>query len=338
MMMTYCQGCDKELTTATDSEAHIIPNALGGNLKPRGIICRTCNGKLDTIADNRLIKAFGDWPTLLDIPRDRGSNPSKNVETRNGRRVRIEANGALTRSDILYSVEGDEERSVVKLGAGDWKTFNNLLQRVAKQFPQFEPAEALKHARKVDVDDGDELKLGIDFHPRAVFGGIVAAIWLFMNLKTGIGFCDWERLLVAIRKIQRNGGLFRYMTEGFPGLVGPEIPICHKIVLRSNPATRQLLAYVEILGVLRVGGLVGEGGDQPLEHIYVYDVFNRTDRSAEFSINDEAFTAIRDWRSVGLGPEDSDALRAHFESALSETFAQRYYDRFSASGDRLDES
>ena len=46
-----CQGCGEALTGENDSEAHIIPNALGGRLKPKGIICQTCNTKLDALAD-----------------------------------------------------------------------------------------------------------------------------------------------------------------------------------------------------------------------------------------------------------------------------------------------
>jgi hypothetical protein len=85
-----CRGCGVALTSANDSEAHIIPSALGGRLKPKGIICQTCNGLLGRIADNALIKSFGDWPTLMDIPRDRRSNPLKLVTTRDGKRVRLE--------------------------------------------------------------------------------------------------------------------------------------------------------------------------------------------------------------------------------------------------------
>src|SRR4051812_32296263 len=84
-----CRGCGTMLTAANDSEAHIIPNALGGSLKPKGIICQTCNRELGALVDNALVKAFGDWPTLLDIPRDRGKNPPNLIETRNGRRVRL---------------------------------------------------------------------------------------------------------------------------------------------------------------------------------------------------------------------------------------------------------
>jgi HNH endonuclease len=54
-----CRGCGVPLTDTNDSEAHIIPNALGGRLKPKCIICRECNTQLDRIADNALVQAFG---------------------------------------------------------------------------------------------------------------------------------------------------------------------------------------------------------------------------------------------------------------------------------------
>src|SRR6478672_9622277 len=97
-----CRGCGDPLTNDNDSEAHIIPNALGGRLAPTGIICRTCNGKLDEVADNALIEAFGHWPTLLNIPRQRGDNPSRIVDTREGQRVLLAPDGSLRRTNIQY--------------------------------------------------------------------------------------------------------------------------------------------------------------------------------------------------------------------------------------------
>ena len=100
-----CRGCGNALTDDSDSEAHIIPNALGGRLASTGIICRTCNGKLDDIADNALIEAFGHWPTLLNIPRQRGDNPPRTVDTRDGNRVRLDPDGSLMRMNIQYEVQ-----------------------------------------------------------------------------------------------------------------------------------------------------------------------------------------------------------------------------------------
>lgn len=328
--MKKCRGCGEFLTEENDSEAHVIPNALGGRLKPKGIICRECNTKLDTIADHALVTAFGDWPTLLDIPRDRGSNPPKLIETRNGRRVRLEPDGTMTAVDVLFDVEPIEGGHKVQIGAGNMRTIRQLLKRVQKKFPQFDVALGEKHARTIGITDGDELRLRLDFSPEAVFGGIVTAIWLYLIKATGRSFMTWDRLLEVVQSMQTHGGTFRYLVAGLPGLQGPEIPLGHKIVVRSIPASGELIAYVEILGVLKVGGIFADAGGPAVlvEHLYVYDVLNQLDRSGEFSIDPTDFEHL-DWRAVGLGPTDAEGLREHFRSTLEAVFVRHYYERFS---------
>jgi hypothetical protein len=128
MAQSRCRGCRDPLTDANDSEAHIIPNALGGWLAPTGIICRTCNTELDRIADNALVEAFGDWPTLLNLPRQRGKTPPKLMDTLNGHRVRMNADGTSTRTDVQYDVNVIPEGHYVQIAAGDMKTFRQLLR------------------------------------------------------------------------------------------------------------------------------------------------------------------------------------------------------------------
>lgn len=265
-----CRGCGVALTSASDSEAHIIPSALGGRLKSKGIICQTCNGLLDRIADNALVKAFGDWPTLMDIPRDRGSNPSKLVTTRDGIRVRLEPDGTLTRVDVTYETQATDDGSKIEIGAGDMKTIRQLLQRVKKQYPEFDAKAAEQFARTVGLNDDDELKMGLGFGRAQVFGGVVTAIWLFLMMKTGRAFMDLPKLQQVIGEMHDHGGMFRYLPDGLPGLNGPDIPLGHKIVVRSVPATGELIGYVEILGIMRIGGIFASAGGPPvkIEHIY----------------------------------------------------------------------
>jgi HNH endonuclease len=329
-----CRGCGDELTPANDSEAHVIPNALGGRLKLKGIICRTCNGALDRIADNRLVKAFGDWPTLMDIPRDRGVNPPKVIETRDGKRVRLEPGGTLTRVDVVYNITDSDGASKIEIGAGDMKTIRQLLQRVKKDRPEFDATSAENYARAVGIRDDDELKMHLGFGRAQVFGGVVTAVWLFLIMKTGRAFMDLSKLRQVISDMHDHGGTFRYLPKGLPGLNGPEISLGHKIVVRSVPATGELIAYVEILGILRIGGIFASAGGPAakIEHVYAFDLLSGADRSTEFSIDPVLFER-QDWRKIGLGPTipDTPALTADFMKKLENVFVRRYMDRFSPS-------
>lgn len=328
-MTANCRGCGAALTSANDSEAHIIPKALGGRLKPKGIICRVCNTELDRLADNALINAFGHWPTLLNIPREGGGNPTKIVEMTSGRRVRLEPDGKLTAIDVKYEVTSTDDGHAIEITAGNMKTVRQLLQRVKKQFPQFDSKAAEQDARTMGLEDEDELTLRLDFSPKAVFGGVITALWLFIIHKTGYAIMDWPRLLKCIADMQANGGTFRYLVDGVADLRGPDIPLGHKIVVRNIPTTGKLIVYVEILGVLKVGGLFAatSGPSELIEHIYAYDVLGRVDRSSDFSIDGAEFEK-QDWNNIGLSPADAARLRNHFCDELGANFVQHYRNRF----------
>lgn len=323
-MQLLCRGCNSPLDSMNDSEAHIIPNALGGRLAPKGIICQSCNTELDRYADYSLIKAFGDWPTLLDIPRQRGKNPPKLIETHDGHRVRLNPDGSLSRIDIQYDVSKTSEGHLVEISAGDMKTFRQLLNRAAKDFPQLDQNIALEHAKKIGVDDDDKLKMGFDFSPAAVFGGVVTALWLFFIYKSDHALMNWERLIECITNMQKNGGTFRYLVSGLPGLNGPQIDLGNKIIMRSIPSTGELIAYVEILGILKIGGVFAQSPPPSIaiEYIYVHDLLQKLDRSNEYSINDNEFIS-QNWHTIGLGTSDAEALRNHFKSAL-DIFVNHY--------------
>jgi hypothetical protein len=98
--------------------------------------------------------------------------------------------------------------------------------------------------------------------------------------------------------------------------------------VRSNPATGELITFVEILGVLKVGGLFAKSAPPAvaLEHIYAYDLSTKTDRSAEFVMDAAEFNK-QNWNTIGLGANEGDALRSHFRTAL-EIFADYYRRRF----------
>lgn len=326
-LQRLCRGCGCILDATTDFAAHVFPKALGGRLKPKGIICRTCNTALDRASDNALVRAFGDWPTLLNFPRDGGGHPAKTVDTRKGRRVRLEPSGKLTSADVVYDVQPIEGGDKLEISAGDWKTFRQLLKRAGKRFPQMDAAEAEKHARMLSHSDGDELKVTLDYSPKAVFGGVVTAIWLYLIHTTGRSFMEWPRLLDCVADMQRYGGTFRYLVDGLPGLSGPDIPLRHKIVIRSVPRTGELVAYVEVLGVMKVGGVFASAPPPAffVEEVYAFDIAGQADRSAEFSIDAARFER-QDWRTVGLGPTDAEKLRLHFAGAL-EALAALYYAR-----------
>jgi hypothetical protein len=322
-----CRGCGVTITPANDSKAHILPNALGGRLKPEGILCRACNTELDRLADNALVNAFGAWPTMLDVPRDHGKNPPKIVLSETGRRVRVTADGPYTAIDVIYEttpLEGGDTR--LSISVPDRKTAKQVAARAAKDFPGASVDDIMNLTRIRSLPPGEGINPGVDFGARAVMGGTSTILWLFAHWKERRAPLSWDALKGDVAKRQSGAGALRRLVDGLPGLIGPDVPYGHKIVLRSVPSTGELIAYVEIMGVLRVGGLYGRsnsGLPTFVEHVYVYDLDEQRDRSSEFKIDASVFET-RDWTIEGLAQADVDVLREHYRKIMLDVLEPRY--------------
>lgn len=74
--MTTCYLCDEFLTAAADniSKEHIILNAIGGHLKSKELLCKTCNSKFGEDADSELANQLLFLSSYLQVKRDSGEN------------------------------------------------------------------------------------------------------------------------------------------------------------------------------------------------------------------------------------------------------------------------
>jgi hypothetical protein len=314
---TRCAGCGEPLTAANRSSAHIIPNALGGRLTSAWLICAKCNTELDHLADHALIEAFGVIPTLLKIPRQRGTNPPKNLQTRNGANVRLDPDGSLTATDMKYDVSTVPGGHSVDISAPDRKRAAQLIKRAAKQFPQLDPQLAEAHARAASLPPDEELAVRVNFGSAAVGGGAWSIMWLFYLLRVRRPLMPWSELKATIVREQKQGTCFGVLSQVPPGLNGPNLELGHVIVLRLVPSTGELVAFVQILGVLKLAGVLGKAraGRRGFTQIYAYDVEGGREVTSQYSIEATAFDA-HDWANIGIDMKDAEAARAEVEKVL----------------------
>lgn len=70
--MSHCYLCGVLLDKSNSSVEHIIPNALGGNIKSRQLLCKKCNSNTGQNVDSELSKQLNFFANMLNIRRDRG--------------------------------------------------------------------------------------------------------------------------------------------------------------------------------------------------------------------------------------------------------------------------
>ena len=76
--MSYCYLCGKKL--CNEKPEHIIPNAFGGHLKSRNILCSDCNNKLSDI-DRKLCSDLELLTNFISPKREKNKNTIPVVET-----------------------------------------------------------------------------------------------------------------------------------------------------------------------------------------------------------------------------------------------------------------
>lgn len=306
-----------QITKANRSSAHIIPNALGGRLTSAWLICAKCNVELDNLADHALVEAFGVIPTLLDIPRQRGANPPKRLQMQSGANVVLARDGSLATTDMNYSVTPVPGGHAVDIEAPDRKRAGELIKRAVKQFPQLNPEEAADAARVARLADDDAMVVRVNFGSQAVGGGAWSIVWLFYLLRVRRPLMPWSELLAMIKREQERGTCFRFLAETPTGLVGPNPDMAHVLVLRLLPATGELVAFVQILGVLKLAGVIGtaKAGPRGFEHIYAFDVLGGNEITGQYSIDASLFDA-NEWRNIGANAGDVDDGQARVDRAL----------------------
>lgn len=121
--MTKCYLCGCELTNKNESLEHIVPNALGGKLKSKALLCKKCNNNTGNLEEH-LCNSLVFFISALEVKRERGKIPTIRKETESGRKIfldaglkpRIQTEFELKNGDINLSAPNEEKAKQIILG------------------------------------------------------------------------------------------------------------------------------------------------------------------------------------------------------------------------------
>jgi hypothetical protein len=132
--MGNCVLCGVTVSAANDSREHIITNSIGGRLRTRGFVCRTCNSSAGHSWDAELARQLNSLCLFFGIDRQRGKPPPELIETTAGERLFMKPGGGFTLERPQYSVTRTDTGAAVRIVAGNMRDARNMLQRAKKQF------------------------------------------------------------------------------------------------------------------------------------------------------------------------------------------------------------
>ena len=244
-----CALCAKQFTVSNTSKEHIIPNAIGGRKTISSFICVDCNNSTGADWDKELVNQLRPLCTMLNIKRGRRSNQDFNVETINGRKLTVRPDGSMTIAQPVVDVRNLGDKTEIKIQARTMKEFKSLLSGLQKKYPQIDIDEMIKKATDEHEYSSDPYRIPFEY------GGLIAGhsvikSCLALVYEAGLNIDNCEHAKSYL--LSDGKACFGYFTEYDVVKDRPEKTFFHGVYVCGDPVRKQILAYVEYFGFLRI--------------------------------------------------------------------------------------
>ncbi|MGE1103417.1 HNH endonuclease [Peribacillus simplex] len=240
----HCYVCANELTKENETKEHIILNALGGKLKSKKLICRSCNSKFGSQIDDKLSNQLGPIATLLNVKRDSGK--PQNVKGKQGTRdILMEPGGKMKLSRAYHEIDGN----VFHIEAPSINEAKKVLLGLKKKFPQIDIDKAMEEA---ESKSDNKIKATFNIY----FGGIdIARAYCKMAVNFyihhGGSSNDIQHLLPFIEGKQEEADVYYFYPKTEVFYKGEE-EIFHSIILRGDKLRKQLYVFIELFNEFKM--------------------------------------------------------------------------------------
>jgi len=338
METKLCAFCDFPLTEANRSKEHLIPNALGGLKKVSNFICRRCNNDFGGKWDSALAGQLNQLAVLFGIVRARGPVPAEIVETVNGDRFRLNADGFMTPADPSFIKEPVEGGLSIRMVARSMDEARSMIDGLKRRYPQLDVDVVMQGLRWESHYVSDSLKMSLDLGGQAACSSVIKSV---MCLASACGVdarkCDAARkFAMSAEECDRCFGYF-YSRD----LIAcrPANPIFHCVAIRGSRNSRQLIGYAEYYGFQRMVIRLSSDYEGPdLAACYAIDPISGEELSievdlylsreeleatcrAETAVPGEAELALRTALFAGLKRVSDREMRRVVDKAVNDAFA-----------------
>jgi hypothetical protein len=145
-MTKHCLITEEPITPENDTKAHVLPSAVGGRLRPRGILSKNGNNLLGDKIDLPLIQAFQSLMNLLNGSRDRGQNRPTPMTDESGKVFIFKFGEPLSLAQPEYNEAEVDGNTHIVIKACNLKEVRTLLGRAKARYPGFDIDVAMAHA------------------------------------------------------------------------------------------------------------------------------------------------------------------------------------------------
>jgi hypothetical protein len=270
--MTNCIITNEPITPENDSKAHVIPSALGGRLKPLGILSKNANTLLGDKIDLPLIQAFQSLMNLLNGSRDRGQNRLTRMTDESGKVYIFKFGEPLSLAAPEYDEVEAAGETHIAIKARNLKEARVLLGRAKANHPAFDIDEALKHAVLEHQWPDGTLHHQLQIGPSVLFPAVFVAASIFAarhgqephpQLKNYVTSFDADHPIMP-------PDTFYFMPA--KRWISTAAEVTHIVALIGDAAAGRMLVYVELFNLACIGVLLPFDGPLDIRESYAIDV------------------------------------------------------------------
>lgn len=303
MTTSHCILLGVPLTTKNDSGAHVIPSALGGRLKPKGILSDAANGILNEKFDMPLVKAFAPLMALLGGSRDRGENQPVQMTDEAGIKYYVVYGKPLSLAKPGFSEsEGPNGEKYYQIIARSVNEARQLLGRVKKRHPSFDiESELQRRVVSESYPDGRlsmQLQIGpiVLFPASFVMGSVYAA---YHQLPVHPDFTRYAKKFHLKTPELPPETFYWAPTQQWFRIDGEKIS--HILIIFGDTELRQSIFYAELFNLPGVAVKFPFEGEESYCHSYGLDLVSGTEITVHV---DQKMLRSLEWRATHqLGDE-----------------------------------
>lgn len=260
-----CYVCGTALVKENETEEHILLNAIGGKLKSKKLICKSCNSDFGSAIDNSLAKELNPIANQLDIKRDRG-NPQNVKGKYNNKDILIEPGGKLK----LARAYTEKDGNMFHIEASTERQAREALKGLKRKHPEINIDEQIKNAKRgksylpsvtINMNFGGE-------ETRRAFCKMAVNFFIY----NGGNPEEVKHLLPYIKGSVEEAEVYFYYPKS-EVFYKDEKEVLHTLLLIGDPQQKHLYVYVELFNEFKMVVFIDkEYKGEPIYQSYHYNV------------------------------------------------------------------
>lgn len=284
-----CYYCNSAITEINKSEEHIIPNAIGGRLKSKKLLCHDCNGKLSKLYDAKLCADLNVITSSLVIKREKGLPPEiKNIRSDSGELFHLKMGRMPTMSSPKIDI--NREENIVHISARTEQELRKVIKGMKRKYPNLDDENLDEKFLRTETYMKEALHMNINVGSELFLKGILKiAIGYYLHNNSNINYIQNQ-----IEELKKEGSLSTDVIRHYytPDSINylSEDEVSHTVYIQGLPDIQLLYAFVEVYSSFAfVINLNTEYTGPELEYCYCYDVLENKRIKKGIEINYQGY-------------------------------------------------